>query len=176
MPRMSKKRKEEWAFFLNDRSRIAYNALCRKCVHNCKQSFRAMVIVCPHYCSKTIPPSTLIALWQREEVMHHLLQNRYPATAFRAVAPVYPSGRILDQCQTALCPAAGAHTALPEIRLGVGGWGCLCDLYHPADGERPEPERADGQGRIGRVGECGPHHPRPAGLEPGKPYFPQAAR
>ena len=59
--------------------------------------------------------------------MYHLLQNRYPAAAFRAVAPVYPSGRILDQCQTALCPAAGAHTALPEIRLGVGGWGCLCD-------------------------------------------------
>lgn len=32
MPRMSKKRKEEWAFFLNDRGRIAYNALCRRCV------------------------------------------------------------------------------------------------------------------------------------------------
>lgn len=30
--------------------------------------------------------------------MYHLLQNRYPAAAFRAVAPVYPSGRILDQC------------------------------------------------------------------------------
>ena len=52
MPRMSKKRKEEWAFFLNDRSRIAYNALCRKCVYHCKQSFRAAVIVCPHYHSK----------------------------------------------------------------------------------------------------------------------------
>ena len=63
MPRMSKKRKEEWAFFLNDRGRIAYNALCRsgriaynalcrKCVYNCKQSFRAAVIVCPHYHSK----------------------------------------------------------------------------------------------------------------------------
>ena len=42
MPRMSKKRKEEWAFFLNDRGRITYNALCRRCVHDCKQSFRAM--------------------------------------------------------------------------------------------------------------------------------------
>ena len=52
MPRMSKKRKEEWAFFLNNRGRITYNALCRKCVHNCKQSFRAVVIVCPHYHSK----------------------------------------------------------------------------------------------------------------------------
>ena len=108
--------------------------------------------------------------------MYHLLQNRYPAAAFRAVAPVYPSGRILDQCQTALCPAAGAHTALPEIRLGVGGWGCLCDLYHPADGKRPEPERGNGQGCIGRVGECGTNYPRPAGLEPGKPYFPATAR
>ena len=52
MPRMSKKRKEEWAFFLNDRGRIARNAICRKCVRNCKQSFRALVIVCPHYHSK----------------------------------------------------------------------------------------------------------------------------
>ena len=52
MPRMSKKRKEEWAFFLNYRGRIAYNTLCRRCVHNCKQSFRAMVIVCPRYHSK----------------------------------------------------------------------------------------------------------------------------
>ena len=49
---MSKKRKEEWVFFLNDRGRITYNALCRKCVYNCKQSFRAAVIVCPHYHSK----------------------------------------------------------------------------------------------------------------------------
>ena len=47
MPRMSKKRKEEWAFFLNERNRITYNTLCRKCVHNCKQSFRAIVIACP---------------------------------------------------------------------------------------------------------------------------------
>ena len=31
MPRMSKKRKEEWAFFLNERNRIAYNPLCRRC-------------------------------------------------------------------------------------------------------------------------------------------------
>ena len=52
MPRMSKKRKEEWVFFLNDRGRITYNALCRKCVYNCKQSFRAAVVVCPHYRSK----------------------------------------------------------------------------------------------------------------------------
>ena len=52
MPRMSKKRKEEWAFFLNDRSRIAYNALCRRCVHDCKQSFHADALSQSHYHSK----------------------------------------------------------------------------------------------------------------------------
>lgn len=46
MSRMSKKRKQEWSFFLNDRNRITYNALCRKCVHECKQSFCAIVIEC----------------------------------------------------------------------------------------------------------------------------------
>ncbi len=52
MPRMSKKRKAEWSFFLNDRNRITYNELCRNCIHDCKQSFRTLVIECPHYCSK----------------------------------------------------------------------------------------------------------------------------
>ena len=28
MPRMSKKRKQEWALFLNERNRITYNELC----------------------------------------------------------------------------------------------------------------------------------------------------
>ena len=52
MPRMSKKRKLELSFVLNDRGRVAYNDLCRKCQHKCKQSFRAVVIDCPHYLSK----------------------------------------------------------------------------------------------------------------------------
>ncbi len=42
----------EWSFFLNDRSRITYNELCRKCQHECKQSFRAVVVDCPKYLSK----------------------------------------------------------------------------------------------------------------------------
>ena len=29
-----------------------YNDLCRRCVHPCKQSFRAVIIACPHYFSK----------------------------------------------------------------------------------------------------------------------------
>lgn len=40
MPRMSKKRKQDWALFLNERNRITYNELCRKCSNDCKQSFR----------------------------------------------------------------------------------------------------------------------------------------
>ena len=52
MPRMSNKRRLEWSFFLNDRSRITYNELCRKCHHECKQSFRAVVVDCPKYLSK----------------------------------------------------------------------------------------------------------------------------
>lgn len=47
MPRMSKKRKHEFSFYLNDRGRVTYNELCRKCQHGCKQSFRAVVIDCP---------------------------------------------------------------------------------------------------------------------------------
>ena len=52
MPRMSKSKKLDWSFFLNDRGRKAYNTLCRRCVHDCKQSFRAVVVICPHYHSK----------------------------------------------------------------------------------------------------------------------------
>lgn len=52
MPRMSKKRRMEWAFFLNERNRITFNALCRGCTHDCKQSFRAIVVLCPRYYSK----------------------------------------------------------------------------------------------------------------------------
>ena len=52
MPRMSKKRKQEWALFLNERNRITYNGLCRKCNSECKQSFRCVVVHCPKYLSK----------------------------------------------------------------------------------------------------------------------------
>ena len=47
MPRMSKKRKHELSFYLNNRGRVTYNELCRKCKHGCKQSFRAVVVDCP---------------------------------------------------------------------------------------------------------------------------------
>ena len=52
MPRMSKQKKKEWDFYLNENGRISYNELCRKCDHECKQSFRAVIISCPEYSSK----------------------------------------------------------------------------------------------------------------------------
>lgn len=52
MPAMSKKRKQELSMFLNDAGRVAYNSLCRRCVHNCKQSYKAMVVECRRYLSK----------------------------------------------------------------------------------------------------------------------------
>lgn len=52
MPRMRKKMKLEWAFFIGQSGRREYNALCLRCIHNCKQSFRAKVIRCDKYVSK----------------------------------------------------------------------------------------------------------------------------
>ena len=52
MPHMPKYLQREWAFFLDERGRKKYNELCRKCERSCKQSFRAAVILCPHYQSK----------------------------------------------------------------------------------------------------------------------------
>ena len=52
MPRMSKQKKEEWDFFLDENGRITYNELCRKCDRDCKQSFRAIIASCPEYNSK----------------------------------------------------------------------------------------------------------------------------
>lgn len=52
MPRMSKKDKVEWDFYLDENGRIRYNELCRNCDRECKQSFRAMIISCPEYSSK----------------------------------------------------------------------------------------------------------------------------
>lgn len=45
MLRMSKKRKLELSFFLNDRERLAYNDLCRKCQHECKLQFTFFLFI-----------------------------------------------------------------------------------------------------------------------------------
>lgn len=45
----SKKWRLEWAFFLGEGGRRKYNKVCKSCAHPCKQSFRAVLISCPHY-------------------------------------------------------------------------------------------------------------------------------
>lgn len=53
MPRLSKKAKQEWAFFLHPITyRRTYNEICRSCTRDCKQSFRAKIIECCRYESK----------------------------------------------------------------------------------------------------------------------------
>ena len=52
MPKMSKKRKKELSLFLNNAGRVEYNALCRRCVHECKQPHKAKVAECRRYLSK----------------------------------------------------------------------------------------------------------------------------
>lgn len=52
MPRMSQKKKRELSLFLNDQGRVEYNTLCRRCVHNCKQAYKVLVIECGRYLSK----------------------------------------------------------------------------------------------------------------------------
>ena len=48
----SKKWRTEWAFFLGKNGRRQYAEVCRGCIHSCKQSFRVILIACPHYRSE----------------------------------------------------------------------------------------------------------------------------
>ena len=43
----SQKWRQEWSFFIGDSGRRKYNRFCVRCVHSCKQSFRADLIACP---------------------------------------------------------------------------------------------------------------------------------
>ena len=52
MPRLNKKAKIEWSFFIGPDGRRHYNVLCRRCRHDCRQSFRAIILACPMYRSK----------------------------------------------------------------------------------------------------------------------------
>ena len=49
MPKMSQKRKKELSLFLNDAGRVEYNVLCRRCVHECKQPYKAIVVESRRY-------------------------------------------------------------------------------------------------------------------------------
>lgn len=52
MPRLGKKARVEWAFFIGEIGRRQYNQLCRRCRLPCKQSFRAIIVECTKYRSK----------------------------------------------------------------------------------------------------------------------------
>ena len=53
MPRLSKKAKQEWDFFINPvTGRRTYNKLCRKCHNDCKQSYRAIIVYCHKFKAK----------------------------------------------------------------------------------------------------------------------------
>ena len=52
MPRLGKKAKQEWAYFIGPNGRRQYNLLCRRCKNSCRQSFRAVIVECPKYRSK----------------------------------------------------------------------------------------------------------------------------
>lgn len=48
----SQKWRQEWSFFIGDSGRRKYNRFCVRCIHGCKQSFRADLIACPHFSRK----------------------------------------------------------------------------------------------------------------------------
>ena len=48
----SQKWRQEWSFFIGDSGRRKYDRFCVRCVHSCKQSFRADLIACPHFSRK----------------------------------------------------------------------------------------------------------------------------
>ena len=50
----SQKWRQEWSFFIGDSGRRKYNRFCVRCVHSCKQSFRADLIACPHFSRKAL--------------------------------------------------------------------------------------------------------------------------
>ena len=54
MARLSKKFCEEWAFYIKSgqRKRIVFNSKCKKCMHECKQSYRAEITACKDYIKK----------------------------------------------------------------------------------------------------------------------------
>ena len=53
MPRLSKKARQEWNFFITRKTGSrTYNDLCCKCSNACKQSFKAVIVSCPKYRSK----------------------------------------------------------------------------------------------------------------------------
>lgn len=53
MSAKSKKWKTENSFFINSKTnKIQFNKKCKKCMHECKQSYRAEIVACKDYTKK----------------------------------------------------------------------------------------------------------------------------
>lgn len=53
MPKLSKRERQLWAFFIDPVSgRRKYCACCMRCRQQCKQSYRAMVLDCSRFVSR----------------------------------------------------------------------------------------------------------------------------
>lgn len=53
MPRLSKKLKQEWNFFMNPNTgRRTYNKFCRKCHNDCEQSYHVIIVYCRKFKAK----------------------------------------------------------------------------------------------------------------------------
>ena len=54
MSKLIKKFCEEWAFYIKPgiRKRVTFNEKCKKCKHDCKQSYRVEIIVCKNFNKK----------------------------------------------------------------------------------------------------------------------------
>ena len=96
MPRMSKKRRLEWSFFLRQVKvgnttcdRITYNDLCRGCTHSCKQSFRAVIILCPRYYSKRR---------KKDQGLHCLFPELHKSMYHPRRSPAVPELRPIRRC------------------------------------------------------------------------------
>ena len=85
MPRMSDKRKLELAFFLTESGRVAYNKLCLCCKHECKQSYRAVVVQCRRFEKR------------REQRFSQTLSGASRASGCPPAAPPTPKGRTGQQ-------------------------------------------------------------------------------
>lgn len=54
MSKLSKKFCEEWAFYIKQgiHKRVTFNKKCKKCIHECKQSYRVEIILCKDFSKK----------------------------------------------------------------------------------------------------------------------------
>ena len=54
MPKLTKKFKREWDFFIHPKTGfVTCNQKCLRCINDCKQSYRVKIVVCPFYERKT---------------------------------------------------------------------------------------------------------------------------